>query len=84
MTANGNRRRLEPEPERDWSSRPGAEALAAEIKRFWAAWGYDDIRVWTEPARGGRDALWVVKSTLRCGLPPPATAPAIGSPQQGR
>jgi hypothetical protein len=64
----GITRRLEPEPERDWSNRPGAEALAAEIRRFWSAFGHD-IRVWIEPVRGGRDPLWMVKSTLRRGLP---------------
>lgn len=36
-------RSVEPQPERDWSSRAGAQALAAEIKRFWANFGYSAV-----------------------------------------
>jgi len=60
---------VEPELRRDWSSWAGAEALAAEIKHFWAAFGHD-IQVWIEPARGGKDPLWIVKSTLRAACRP--------------
>jgi hypothetical protein len=59
----------EPQPERDWSSRAGAAALAAEIRAFWLGFGHD-VLVWIEPGRGGRDAVWIVKSSLRAGLPP--------------
>jgi hypothetical protein len=71
-------RRLEPEPERDWSNRPGAEALAAEISKFWLGFGHD-VRVWVEPGRGGRNPLWIVKSTLRAGLPRSDTGEPLAS-----
>jgi hypothetical protein len=65
-------RPAEPEPQRDWSSRLGAEALAAEIRAFWAGFGHD-VLVWTEPPRiGGRFPVWRVRSSLRAGLPPAA------------
>jgi hypothetical protein len=44
--------------------------LAAEIRRFWAGFGYPTVLVWIEPGRGGRDAVWLVKSSLCAGLPP--------------
>ena len=62
-------RRLEPNPGRDYCSRAGAEALAADIRRFWAGFGHE-VWVRVEPLRGGRDPIWMVKSTLRGGLPP--------------
>ena len=67
-------RRLESNPRRDWSSKAGCEELAAEIKRFWTAFGYDIIQVWVEACRGGRDAVFTIKSSLRAGLPPPGSA----------
>jgi hypothetical protein len=70
MTATTRNRRVEPEPQRDWSSKPGAEALAADIRRFWASFGYADIVVWVEAKRGGKDPLWIVRSRLLGGLPP--------------
>jgi hypothetical protein len=62
--------RLEPAPRRDYCSKAGAEALAAEIRRFWSGFGHD-VRTWIEPGRGGREPLWIVKSALRGGLPLP-------------
>lgn len=72
--------RLEPDPARDWSNRLGAEALAAAIRRFWIELGHNDVLVWIEPLRGGKDPVWTVKSSLRSGLPPTAAAIARGSP----
>lgn len=66
MTGTGNTR-LEPHPQRDWSSRLGAEALAAEICRFWSSFGHFTLKVWIEPARG----VWCVRSTLQGALWPP-------------
>jgi hypothetical protein len=65
----GSTRRLEPSPGRDYCSRAGAEALAAEIKRFWLGFGHE-VRVWIEPGSGGREPMWTVKSALKGGLPP--------------
>jgi hypothetical protein len=59
-------RRLEPNPARDWSTRAGAEALAAVVRRFWVGFGHD-VLVWAEVARGGRDGVWTIKSSLRGG-----------------
>ncbi len=67
-------RSAEPQPERDWSSRAGVELLAAEIRRFWAGFGYSTVLVWIEPGRGGREPMWTVKSSLRGGLPPGSPA----------
>lgn len=64
---------LEPQSSRDWSSKAGAEALAAEIRRFWTAFGYD-VQVWVEACRGGRNSVFTIKSSLRAGLPPPGSA----------
>ena len=76
-------RRLEPNPARDWSTRAGAEALAAEIKRFWTGFGYD-VFVWAEVARGGRDAVFTIKSRWSAACRPahekwadPHTFPAV-------
>ena len=73
-------RSAEPQPRRDWSGKAGAEELAAEIRRFWAGFGHD-VLVWAEPFRGGRDPVWVVKSSLRAGLSPPE---AIEIPSSSR
>jgi hypothetical protein len=63
-------RSAEPQPERDWSSRTGAAALAAAIRRFWEGFGFD-VAVWVEPPSiGGRFPVWRVRSSLRAGLPP--------------
>jgi hypothetical protein len=67
MTATTSR--LEPSPGRDYCSRAGAEQLAADIRRFWSGFGHD-VGVWVEPGRGGHQPVWIVKSTLRGGLPP--------------
>jgi hypothetical protein len=68
-------KRLEPDPERDWSSRAGAEALASNLRAFWHSFGgFTSVKVWIEPGRGGSAPLWIVKSTLRGGLPPPTPA----------
>jgi hypothetical protein len=61
-------RRLEPDPARDWSSRAGAEALAEEIRRFWAGFGHLEVRVWIEPARGGPQSIWAIRSCMKGGL----------------
>jgi len=39
------------------------------VRQFWARFGHDDVMVWIEVARGGHQPVWVVKSTLRGGLP---------------
>jgi hypothetical protein len=68
-------RSAEPSPARDWSTRAGAEALAVAIRAFWTGLGHD-VGVWIEPGRGGREPVWIVKSTLRGGLPLPRPDPA--------
>jgi hypothetical protein len=72
---SGTIRHLEPEPERDWSSRPGAEALAAAIRRFWAGFGHDDVRVWIEsPA---------VEADQRLLIDEPSSPPTLTGWRQG-
>ncbi len=63
-------RSAEPNPDRDWSNKPGAEALAAEIRQFWKTFAGQDVLVWVEVGCGGKQPVWVIKSNLRAGLPP--------------
>lgn len=70
---SGTIRRPEPAPEQDWSNRPGAEQLAAEIRQFWKAFAGQEVLVWVEVGCGGKQPLWVIKSNLRAGLPPAGT-----------
>jgi hypothetical protein len=69
-------RPAEPEPRRDWSSKAGAEALAAMVRQYWRERGFPDVEVWVEPLRGGREPLVVVKSRLGPGGLPPGSPAA--------
>jgi hypothetical protein len=53
----------------DYTTRIGAEQLAAMIRQHWAALGHVGARVWLEPTRA---AGWVLRSNLDRGLPPHA------------
>jgi hypothetical protein len=53
----------------DYTTRAGAERLAAEIRQYWSGLGYNQVRVWVDR---GLDGGSVVRSNLARGLPPPA------------
>jgi len=55
----------------DHLGKRGAEQLARRIRSYWSGLGYDQVRVWVEPATRG---AWSVRSNLDRGLPPPAAA----------
>lgn len=63
----------------DALSREGAIATALRLDAFWQEQGATTARHWVEP-RGApgsrcRGAVWVVRSNLVRGLPPPSLAP---------
>jgi hypothetical protein len=69
-------RAAEPEPQRDWSTKAGADGLAEVIRAYWRSHGFAHVEVWVEPMRGGREPLVVVKSRLGPGGLPPASPAA--------
>jgi hypothetical protein len=67
-----------PEPP-DTTTREGAEALARKLDAYWHAQGFPQVQHWVEmhrrltpaaPLHG--EAMWVVRSNLVRGLPPPS------------
>lgn len=48
----------------------GARMLASRIQEFWRSLGYKGAAAWTEPGVKGEKAYYVVRSNLRCGIPP--------------
>lgn len=58
----------------DYSDRSGAEALGRAIQAYWKSRGYE-VAVWLEfELVPGLGLAWVVKTNLRSGHPPIATA----------
>lgn len=48
----------------------GARMLASRIQEFWRSLGYKGAAAWTEPAVKAEKTYYVVRSNLRCGIPP--------------
>lgn len=48
----------------------GARMLASRIQEFWRSLGYKGAAAWTEPGVKGDKSYYVVRSNLRCGIPP--------------
>lgn len=70
VTSSATDRDLEPVVTTDYTTKIGAERLAAGIRDYWSRHGHQ-VRVWVEPTRA---AGWVLRSNLQRGLPrPPAT-----------
>jgi len=59
-----------PEPRRDYFSKEGAESLGRSICAYWRSCGFEvDFRV--EFLAAPRPGIWVVRTDLKGGLPPP-------------
>ena len=60
-------------PTRDWTSKAGADALAAEITAFWAKQGRTVKMTVIEPEahqRGASKPLYAIRSNMVNGMPP--------------
>lgn len=54
----------------NYLSEDGARRLASRIQNFWRALGYKAATAWTEPGGHAGKSYFVVRSNLRCGIPP--------------
>lgn len=54
----------------NYLSEEGARTLASRIQEFWRSLGYKGAAAWTEPGIKGDKSYYVVRSNLRCGIPP--------------
>ena len=66
----------------DSLSKRGATYLAAQLDAYWHAAGARHVKHWIEPGgsdrtSAGNPALWVVRSNLVRGNPPPASGNSV-------
>ncbi len=56
---------------RDWCTQSGAQEIAAQVRRYWAEQGYNNVQTTVEKlSLHDRDTSYVVRSNLIGGLPP--------------
>jgi len=54
----------------DYLHETGAYRLAHRIEQYWRDEGYPGISVWAAPSANAEKSYFVVRSNMRCGLPP--------------
>jgi hypothetical protein len=64
----------------DYLHEVGAYRLAHRIEQYWREEGYPGIAVWAVPSHNAEKSYFIVRSNMRCGLPPGPRRPRAQVP----
>ena len=67
----------------DYLHETGAYRLAHRIEQYWREEGYPGISVWAAPSHNADKSYFIVRSTMKCGLPPGPRRPLPRPPAAG-